>query len=763
MDFLAEEVDDIYESILDYEEQNGLFDPDEDVDVNEDTEAPVVSSEGKSSNIPPIPEGKSVTPLMLNFVQNVTKSYRICFFQFINFVDNAHSLSPDILGYCTRENIDTFFLEVISKRTTNPAVNRRYVSAIQKYCIFWEERTGFIVENDVVKKALADAKLCKKKFHSRFSEHVDAHKHRPTRHPSPAQELSMIELAFKDHRSSKYGWLPLGVNFLISWNCAMQGFTRGDEVRNCRLPDLCHEVNFGPWRLSDQGLSNISDQSSPDGILSIIQQPFNTKIMSSKAHAVGFFRHKDWRRCATSIISFSLMARFEYMNHSQLDNLFSFDEKKVPNWYKCYLIDWRKYNNMADVFKEYFATAGIEYTKLTHARKLGIIRAHQLGADRENIILLSKHTTHKVDTSYLPELPYNAMLACAGFDVFRRQEYYIPRSYAKVPLEWHSLIFPYLHHWKEQVNELHFYDKGSSARNFVNHVLPHAAQVIIQDGIYLISSYPDHPYSKILLNKLHNAGYIQWATEMRAMIDNRESIIHQNIVEDRRYDAMLRTTEHTAHKVLSVEHRIDSLTTEVRKLTNVLLESQQRQHNNHVPQVIESPIYHVNNMIHLNAVTPLELDSYAFRMENELPAVNLEQRQQLTANHTPTRHSTNMRSVPIIPPNVHKSIKENMEYWLYHKLWNFLSRKDVSLRQLGWDSKIQHRFCRRRDIALWVKTVAEEVFETELRWESDGDVLLNVASIMDEERGKKTVVAALDEFKKNSQLSWKKCRVKKTT
>jgi hypothetical protein len=65
------------------------------------------------------------------------------------------------------------------------------------------------------------------------------------------------------------------------------------------------------------------------------------------------------------------------------------------------------------------AEAFIDYTKLTHARKLGIIYAHQLGVDRESIILLSKHTVHKVDASYLPELPYNALLAYAGFDVFR--------------------------------------------------------------------------------------------------------------------------------------------------------------------------------------------------------------------------------------------------------------------------------------------------------------------------------------------------------
>jgi hypothetical protein len=74
---------------------------------------------------------------------------------------------------------------------------------------------------------------------------------------------------------------------------------------------------------------------------------------------------------------------------------------------------------MANTFQDFMKEANLEYTKLTHIQKLGIIQAHQMGADRENIILLSKHTTHRVDTSYLPELPYKAMLAASGFDVYR--------------------------------------------------------------------------------------------------------------------------------------------------------------------------------------------------------------------------------------------------------------------------------------------------------------------------------------------------------
>lgn len=101
-----------------------------------------------------------------------------------------------------------------------------------------------------------------------------------------------------------------------------------------------------------------------------------------------------------------------------MDTFFLYDAIGFLNWHSYYLIDLRDYDSMADAFKKLFDNVKVKYTKLMHTRKLGIVRAHQIGTNRENIILLYKHTTHKVDTSHLPELPYYAMLAAAGFDMF---------------------------------------------------------------------------------------------------------------------------------------------------------------------------------------------------------------------------------------------------------------------------------------------------------------------------------------------------------
>jgi hypothetical protein len=86
----------------------------------------------------------------------------------------------------------------------------------------------------------------------------------------------------------------------------------------------------------------------------MIQQPMCTKIRSSKAHSVAFFCHKDWQRCATSIISFSIMARLANLSDSQVESFFAYDQKGIPNWYKYYLIDWQDYNPMAEALKKKF-------------------------------------------------------------------------------------------------------------------------------------------------------------------------------------------------------------------------------------------------------------------------------------------------------------------------------------------------------------------------------------------------------------------------
>jgi hypothetical protein len=150
-----------------------------------------------------------------------------------------------------------------------------------------------------------------------------------------------------------------------------------------------------------------------------------------------------------------------------------------------------------------------------------------------------------------------------------------------------------------------------------------------------------------------------------------------------------------------------------------------------------------------------------FRHERDDSTISSEHRTMISVEPIPLP-VPNTHRIPTLPPNIHKTVVENVEYWLSNKLWEFEVKKDMPLSRLGRNLPTQLRFCRRRDIARWVKTVGEEVLETELSWESDGEVFLHVANIMDEERGRKTVMKAVNEFMDNSSLLWRIKRVKKS-
>lgn len=738
-----------FQQVLDYENEHNLQDytePEEEIHALL-SEEDVLYFQRYGDKLPPIAPGRQITPSMINFAKSVVKAYRICFSQFVQFINNSSDLMLDSFGYCTRNNVDTFFEVVIARRTTSAAVNRRYVSALQKYNDYWEERPGFIVDSPRVKKALEIAKVTKQLHHQQSNKHVDAHKHRPTLHHTLEQENEMINEAFLCNTISRgnenIGYLLLGVNFLISWNCSMQGFTRGDEVRGCRFPDLCHEVCYGPFRMNDTNSRADIHNCSPHGIISMIQQPLCTKIRSSRSHAVGFFRHKDWKRCATSIISFSVMARFSTMTNSQLDEFFAYGNNNFPNWYSCYLIDWRDWDSMSDVFRKFFDSVQVKYTKLTHTRKLGIIRAHQMGADRENIILLSKHTVQKVDTSYLPELPYSAMLAAAGFDVYRREEYYIPQSYIQVPDEWIQLIFPWITRWQHQVLNLHDFDKGDAAKVFVFDLLPFMATVILQDGVHLINEYPDHLHTKILLNKMQGYGYIEWAEEARCAITNRQIVHCRQVAENNQYEAVMRANEHVQNQNTTIMHEICNLRNSIHELRRIIV-------NQSNVNITNNSITRYNTVGEFQQVlthnTPLCVTP-ALR-EHIVPQNNHQVEEELGI-------------IPVIPPRLHNTIMENMEHWLSQQLWTYDDRHDTSRAKLGWTQELQQRYSRRKNLAMWVRITAEQQSTCVIDWDRDHQTLLEVAKVMDEERGQTTVVNALKQFLNESPYSWRKKRKRK--
>jgi hypothetical protein len=84
--------------------------------------------------------------------------------------------------------------------------------------------------------------------------------------------------------------------------------------------------------------------------------------------------------------------------------------------------------------------------------------------------------------------------------------YFVPR--ALVPLQysiaWYcTKLLPNLGLWRQQ-SRSRGGDKSICCDKFLNHVLPYFTEVLIQDGIYFVKDFPNHPISQLL--KVRYAG-----------------------------------------------------------------------------------------------------------------------------------------------------------------------------------------------------------------------------------------------------------------
>lgn len=70
------------------------------------------------------------------------------------------------------------------------------------------------------------------------------------------------------------------------------------------------------------------------------------------------------------------------------------------------------------------------------------------------------------------------------------------------------------------------------------------------------------PLLKSTATKKNADSYEEWAFNTRKAVLERESKFQESPAEDRKYEAMLRTTEHTVQKVADVKQRIESLRSE---------------------------------------------------------------------------------------------------------------------------------------------------------------------------------------------------------
>ena len=86
----------------------------------------------------------------------------------------------------------------------------------------------------------------------------------------------------------------------------------------------------------------------------------------------------------------------------------------------------------------------------------------------------------------------------AGFKT--DEPYFVPRCLLDLP---HSTeyyvkkLVPNITRWRSQ-SAGRGGDKSSAANKFLNHIIPYFVETLVQDGIYMIKDFPEHPISCLL-------------------------------------------------------------------------------------------------------------------------------------------------------------------------------------------------------------------------------------------------------------------------
>ena len=87
----------------------------------------------------------------------------------------------------------------------------------------------------------------------------------------------------------------------------------------------------------------------------------------------------------------------------------------------------------------------------------------------------------------------------AGFS--KSQAYFVPRALLTLPhpIGWYETrIVPELATWRDQAAHPIIGDSSMCATKFLHDLIPYFIEVVVQDGIYFVKDFPNHPFSQVL-------------------------------------------------------------------------------------------------------------------------------------------------------------------------------------------------------------------------------------------------------------------------
>lgn len=424
--------------------------------------------------------------------------------------------------YLTRENVDSFFQNYISKLKVAPETCKAYRPALQWYADKIEhtdpahpfevsnKNERSIVETSLVHQARAysDDYLAR--------EH-DAQASLPTDVLTRADHLKVIRNVL---RKKAANW----DNFGPCWNICQATFIRGDTMGSLRLCDMKADENHGP----ENGNNN------DNWCISFILQPGQVKqnrvgcnpkrdkanarshglvrkpIGNFKKQVVGLYRHVEFEQCGAGMIAAAFFKR--HAQHDPRMKFYKREGEQVPAWQHVPLITWETNKSMFKAYRSNMNDVQVSHLHVTHLRWSGIEQASRHGLQDNEISTMSGHIDSKIQRCYLTSLFPKLMKVMAGFRI--GDPYFVPRTH--IPYGPYgtleaavNAVFPDNKIWKEQM-EGSDGDTHQSAKNFFTDLLPFLTMVIVQDAPLWLKHYPDHEHSRLLRTRLGQP-FVKWA------------------------------------------------------------------------------------------------------------------------------------------------------------------------------------------------------------------------------------------------------------
>jgi hypothetical protein len=385
--------------------------------------------------------------------------------------------------YIKQTNIEAYFCQDVVSREGRLNHINRIVSSLQWMLVNVEKPRG--TSSYVIRKSpmvLAAIKQQQENWKNAGSaKHLGSDPHKGLKDLMPLSDK--LRIGRNIHNGSRGGdWGSLGMSFSWGYNAGVQG----ESSRKFVYADLNLSRGFGPEK----------DGPRSRCLMLVLRKGDAHKDRSDTDKQVGVWRHREYLLC--SVFNTALHVINDLSTDTTI-NFYHLDKKKArAGWWDKPLIEYEASGQESSAMMAVYAATGVESCKLTHNRTHAVQLGGSEGLAPWQLNTFTKHMLDKLNSAYQPKMNRETAKVMAHFE--KDEPYFHGSSNVQHPVGIPVLtnyLLPNYCMWCNQSNSAEG-DKSSCCRKFLNQVLPFLVEVLVQDGIYLVQEFPNHPMSNYL-------------------------------------------------------------------------------------------------------------------------------------------------------------------------------------------------------------------------------------------------------------------------